>query len=436
MRKSGPRLAVTALVAAATMSGPASAAPGGTEPPPRLRAAPVLNAPVFNDPLGTEAEKTAVVDQLTGLIDATQGPDGEINLAMHEWMITDQDVGRSVADALKRANDEGVAVKVILDAGYVNTEVPVDSREYMADTEQHLAGFLGRDTSQDKWVYMCPENRGCLGQDSRPYGYMHNKFATFSHVETGTGGVSPGVVYQSSSNLHNWYRDKSFNDAYTLASTSTADAEYEIYEQYRGYFTELAAGGASPPNPDSYHTYTATNQVTGTEYRVGFYPHRQLQTSDVDPMVEILDNVNECRYPNEDGTVSVTDIRFALTGWTTARPQIAEKVKQLARQGCSITVIITPEHVEDVVGMLMGVPGITVHSCGIPVGGDEIVPHTKLTMVKGPYNGDAGRPRIITGSANFTSLPTSDDVALEIADPATYAEYAEFYDRLKTACGL
>src|SRR5438093_296295 len=80
----------------------------GSATPAAALTKPVVNGPVFNDPLGTSAQQGAIFTQLIRLIDAT--PAGaQIRGSMHEF----QDQG--VADALLAAHRRGVNVRIIVD---------------------------------------------------------------------------------------------------------------------------------------------------------------------------------------------------------------------------------------------------------------------------------------------------------------------------------
>jgi hypothetical protein len=384
---------------------------------------PVLNQPVFNDPLGQQYPKTAVVDQLVNLIAATQAG-GEINLAMHQWK-HDSASGRRVVEELKKAHDERkVNVKVILDAGSVsNPPESGDSRNYQADTRQALEGFLFADKSDSSWVDMCPVDRGCLAEK-----YLHNKFAVFSNVVV-KGVTYPGVVFQSSSNLHDWYTEQSYNDAYTLAASDVNSTEYTIYQKYRSYFADLSTGADSgAANPGYYKSYRAG------EYRADFYPHQTPTGTVVDPMVKTLQNVKMCSYPGPTGPVA-TEIRIAMMSWTNPRLSITEELARLARLKCRITVIgdtSVHKYNTDVVKALNAYPtNIFFKQCRPS---DNEVLHTKVTMIKGPYGSEGTTPRVFTGSANFTALPSTDDAQLMVMGFSTWEKYQKWTDMIWSRC--
>jgi hypothetical protein len=379
---------------------------------------PVLNEPVFNDPLGRNYPQTAVVDQLVNLIAATQ-TGGEINLAMHEWKHDSTSGGRVVQELAKAHNERKVNVKVILNAG------SGDSSSYQAATMQELEKTLGIDADKSKssWVDMCPAGRGCIAE-----GYLHNKFAVFSNVAV-RGVTYPGVVFQSSSNLHDWYTAQSYNDAYTLAASDVNSTEYTIYQKYRSYFADLGKGADSAAaNPGYYKSYRAG------EYRADFYPHQTPTGTVVDPMVKTLQNVKMCSYPGTTGPVA-TEIRIAMMSWTNPRLAITEELARLARLKCRITVIgdTSPEKYNDaVVKALKDYPtNIFFKQCRPSA--NEVL-HTKVTMIKGPYGSEGTTPRVFTGSANFTALPASDDAQLMVMGFSTWEKYQKWTDMIWSRC--
>ncbi|WUH98963.1 hypothetical protein OHR68_36535 [Spirillospora sp. NBC_00431] len=406
------------VVAAAVTFSAVSVLPNKAEAAPSANAAaPVINGPIFNNPLGSPAERRTVIDQLVGLIEATQ-PGGEIIVVMHEWM-SEGTAGPAVVKALKAADSRSVMVKVILDS---------ELKENPA-TYSDLAGTLGTDTSGSSWALLCPRNRGCIAgtspndpNDPNDLGDSHNKFAIFSKLEV-NGKAYGSAVFQSSSNLHDWYLDESFNDAYTLASDKRGDAEDLIYGEYRRYAFQLLKGAGEPHRNDNYASFFIS------PYRLRFFPRREATAPEGDPMVETLNNIDKCQY-SAAGQARTTKIDLALTHFTNYRIHIADKLAQLATQGCDIT-IIGSTFGSKIEPKLKSAPLDFRGACHI--GAAEVTSHTKITMINGPFKGDT-TPRVITGSANFTMMSRSDDAELMIVGGGDYEKYARWYENLKDAC--
>lgn len=378
-------------------------------------APPAINGPVFNDPTAPAGspERKAVINQLVRLFQSTTS-NSQVHLAVHEWMVSENGSGKDVLSALTQANTGGAAVKVIIDS----------SADGNQETYQRLKNVLGDDMTEESWVLMCPSGRGCIagGPDVDGPGYLHNKFAVFTNLSV-DGTAYRNAVFQSSSNLHDWYVNISFNDAYTMATQSAGTPEDQIHNRYLDYFRDLREGAGRSPTDHYYRSYSAG------KYRVGFYPHRNQTRETDDPVRQVLDRINECEYPGPGGNKATTRIDFALTHWTNYRTNIAKKVADLGRRGCDITVVVGGELQGAVEAELRSVPMIKVVECRE----DGVKPHTKITMFKGPYNGSP-TSRVITGSANFTQMARSDDVELEITGDATYDKYRTFFRNLYNAC--
>src|SRR5581483_5864721 len=128
-----------------------------------------------------------------------------------------------VPNALINAKNRGVNVQVISDYQEID-HTPVYTT---------LSTALGSDKTAGSWMMLCPANRGCVGNRklSTVASINHNKFFLFSST-----GRTADVVVQSSANLHVG-RDgtKGWNNALVLTGNDP------IYQQYSGYFDDLAA---------------------------------------------------------------------------------------------------------------------------------------------------------------------------------------------------
>ncbi|WEV27709.1 phospholipase D-like domain-containing protein [Streptomyces sp. 71268] len=435
-------LSALSLLAATLTVGPATAQPATGTTASAVTGDPVLNRPVFNNPMITSSterpspEQSAVMDQLIRLIQATQ-PGGEVNLAMHEFSNGDRS-SDVVAALIAASRERGVHVRVILDSqepenGHEGSNEPV---------LRELRAGLGTDETNDSWVIECEYprpaevKRGCIADN-----YLHNKFAVFSNVRVG-GVVHPAVVFQSSSNLSDYYLYWSFNDAYTFTAPS-GTPEATVYSAYRKYFQDLRLHRASPPDPN-YYWGTA-----GLKHQAVFYPHPQDKPETYnDPVIRNLDQV-KCRYQDAGGVTRQTDIRMVLTKWSTPRIALAKKVRTLRGQGCWVEIIYPlpskdqkpeefPFHPNVVTELEQNTgnpayPQISLKPCRVPFGAGSVVPHTKITMIDGQQDGGT-TPRVYTGSMNFTNLQNSDDVQLRITDQETHKQYLSWYYDLRAAC--
>ncbi|GAA2856911.1 phospholipase D-like domain-containing protein [Nonomuraea rubra] len=384
---------------------------------------PVLNAPVFNDPTadsgvaGTpSAAQSAVMDQLIRLINAT--PQGaEIRFVNHQFSPGQR--SSEVADRLIAAHQRGVRVKVILDSMENGANDAVTAT---------LAAALGTSESAGSWVVRCeyPDestvDRGCIGRN-----YLHSKFALFSSVVVG-GVTHADVVFQTSSNLSDWYLYNSYNDAYTFTDTT-------VYNAYRTYFADLQAGRRKAVDPGYYWT-----SPTGSTHRATFFPRL---VTDPDPIVSILRLV-ECSYRDEAGVTRQTDIRMALTAFNKNRLAIANELVRLRGENCWVDIVYyenaagaATKNVDDTIRQALArtVNGraIQVTPCRFRVGTRDVVTHNKLMMIDGFYDDDI-TPRVYTGSANFTYMENADDAFVRISGRAIHDRYLSWFYGLRSAC--
>jgi phosphatidylserine/phosphatidylglycerophosphate/cardiolipin synthase-like enzyme len=407
-------LLATLLTAAGFAS--AAAAPTAVSGPP------MMNGPVFNDPTvasGTaepSERQAAVMNQLIRLIQNVPSG-GEINMAMYAFYPGVR--SSEVATELIAAHGRGVRVKVILDS------LESGSNDAIYDL---LGGQLGHSESAGSWVIHCEYpnatvNRGCIARN-----YLHSKFAVFSSVVA--NGVShPNVVFQTSSNLTDWYLYNSYNDAFTLSDAT-------IYEGYRKYFRDLQAGRRQPVNPGY-----SWSTPTGSTYRAMFYPRA---VGSGDTIVNIL-RLIQCSYVDSDGVRRQTDIRLALTIFNKNRIAIANELVRLRGENCWIDVVHfentagdPDKNVDDTVRAALATKAsngkyIQVTPCRFNSGGHSIVPHTKIMMTDGFYDDDTV-PRVYTGSANFSHEENSDDSFLRIMGRDVHDQYLSWFYNLRQAC--
>lgn len=372
-------------------------------------AAPVIDGPVFNDPTalaadGPSARQAAVMDQLIGLIQAT--PAGErINFVMFEF--AEGDRSTDVLNALLDAHSRGVHVQVVLDSS---------SKDVLAK----LKAAFDAGTDRDSWAVACPAGRGCIGRN-----YLHSKFALFSKLVV-DGQEHRDVVFQTSSNLTDWYLYNAYNDAFTFTDAN-------VYADYLKYFGDLRA---MKLNPD----YFWTSQ-TGSTYRALFYPRRSTEAKD--PIANTLKLV-KCSYQDEGGVTRQTDIRLVMTKFNKNRPAVAKQLRALRDQGCWVDLVYPADNEDGVqsvdketLATLKGSGGqqpVQVTPCRFdPGNGEKVTIHNKVMMIDGAYDDDIV-PRVYTGSANFTHLENSDDSTVRVMGRATHTTYLSWFHNVRDTC--
>ncbi|MGW1365419.1 phospholipase D-like domain-containing protein [Streptomyces chartreusis] len=388
---------------------------------------PVINGPVFNDPFGTADQQKAIFTQLVGLINAT--PTGEqIRGSMFEL------VDQEVANALLAAHQRGVDVKLIVDD---STYVHDDGKEYSNPAYQSLKASLGTNDSARSWIVVCDDRfedsdgiddvaRGCLGVAPPGPAYNHNKFFTFSKLGPFSDGTNYSkVVFQTSSNLSDWYKVESFNDAVTFADSA-------VYDGYTSYHEKLRAGRyLADGNRNAYFS-----TPTGSTYRGFFFPRGDSSYNNpvTDPIVNALNEVS-CAYTGTDGKRHQTDIRIVMLYFSDSRIQVADKLAALSGEGCWIDILYA-DGGADIISKLNGA-GIQHRKCMIPNGpGIDVRPHNKEILIDGDYGGDI-TPRVYTGSANLTgsSLRSADESFVRIVSADYHAKYLSTFYKIRAACG-
>ncbi|MFD5713998.1 phosphatidylserine/phosphatidylglycerophosphate/cardiolipin synthase family protein [Streptomyces pharetrae] len=424
--RGGARLRVltSALTAALLMAG---ALVLGGAPQAAALSKPVINGPVFNDPLGTAEQQKAVFTQLVALIDAT--PTGQtIRGSMFEF--GDQEV----ADALLAAHRRGVDVKLVVDD---STYVDGEGRQYANPAYESLKSGLGTNDTARSWVVVCDDRfedndgvddvqRGCLAVAPPGPAYNHNKFFVFSRIGPFDDGTSYSkVVFQTSSNLSNWYKVESFNDAVTFSDSA-------VYDGYASYHEKLRAGRYLAGGNNTVYFSTPT----GSTYRGYFFPRGDSSYNNpaTDTIVNALDEVS-CAYTGTDGKRHQTDIRIVMLYFNDSRIQVADKLAQLRSQGCWIDIVYASA--ESRVKSTLTGANIQHRACMIPNGpGIDVRPHNKQILIDGDYNGDI-TPRVYTGSANLigSSLRSADESFVRITGADYHAKYLSTFYRIRSACG-
>ncbi|MFE5890233.1 phosphatidylserine/phosphatidylglycerophosphate/cardiolipin synthase family protein [Streptomyces sp. NPDC056462] len=411
---------------AAVLSLVAALLVGGATPAAALTK-PVVNGPVFNDPLGTAAQQKAVFTQLVRLIDAT--PAGaQIRGAMHEF------IDQEVANALTAAHRRGVDVRLIVDD---STYVGPGGAEFGNAAYQSLRSVLGTGTGARSWIVVCDDRfedadgvddvrRGCLAVAPPQPAYNHNKFFVFSRIGPFDDGTRYSrVVFQTSSNLSDWYKVESFNDAVTFTDSA-------VYNGYASYHEQLRRGRTLARGDNNAYFSTPT----GSAYRGYFFPRGDASYHNpaTDTVVNVLDEVS-CAYTGADGLRHQTDIRMVMHSFFGSRRQVADKLAQLRGRGCWIDIIYADS--DSTITSRLNAAGIQHRRCRIPNGpGIDVRPHNKQILIDGDYNG-AITPRVYTGSANLTgsSLRSADEAIVRITSASYHSRYLSTFYKIRSACG-
>lgn len=346
---------------------------------------------------------------------------------------------QAVADALLAAHRRGVDVKLIVDdSTYVNGE----GKQYANPAYESLKSGLGSNDGARSWVVVCDDRfedndgvddvkRGCLAVAPPGPAYNHNKFFLFSKIGPfGDGTSYSKVVFQTSSNLTNWYKVESFNDAVTFSDSA-------VYDGYASYHEKLRAGRYLADGNNNVYFSTPT----GSTYRSFFFPRGDTSYNNPasDTIVNALDEVS-CSYTGTDGKRHQTDIRIVMLYFNDSRIQVADKLAELRGQGCWIDIVYASAETK-VKSRLTGA-NIQHRACMIRNGTNpdgspiDVRPHNKQILIDGDYNGDI-TPRVYTGSANLTgsSLRSADESFVRITGADHHAKYLSTFYKIRSACG-
>lgn len=403
----------TAAVTIASLATVVGSANAGT-----AEAAPLANGAVFNNPVGTAAERTAIQTRTVELVEAA--PPGSL-IRVAQYYADDP----TIPNALVAAKNRGVAVQVVLDGR--QTVIPVWNT---------LVAGLGTDLAAASWVLTCPAGRGCIG--NRTVGGVksinHNKFILFSS----TSGAAD-VVMQSTANWHNG-RDgwKGWNAAMIVVGNAG------IYDAYSGYFDDLKARRAD----NNY--YDTRVPVQSGNAKVFFFPRAEAAGASVynnpaeDTVMTILNNT-ECfgnrAVGTPDGTFR-TIIR--VNHMSLSRSYIARKLLELDRAGCDVEVVTRydPGHSHEQQAMAYLLTPVTTGYDGPLVRyycvADSVWTHAKYFQVEGRYYGKGDRLLTWVGSHNLShsSLRQSDEVLLQSEDPTVFAGFRDNFTAVRDTPGI
>ncbi|MFD3311310.1 phospholipase D-like domain-containing protein [Streptomyces sp. NPDC058694] len=367
--------------------------------------------PIFNDPLGTADEQTAIRTRLIELTNAAL-PGSTIKVAVyHVWEA-------SVVNALVAARNRGVDVQVLLDESSISDR-PTNT------AYGTLASGLGTDRTQGSYVATCPENKSCLGDPKFGQSIMHNKFWLFSAVKGATN-----VVVETTSNSTPSAHTKFFNDALLLPNNPT------MYDAYADYFDTMVA-----QDWESWNYRTVSNGL----YKAYFFP-RAGNTRATDTVYSILNNVT-CKYKDTAGVTQSTRVRVAIFKIT--RLAIAEKLVSLKKAGCSVSIVYAESDSAKSSGGTKGT-WEKLHTTGGPTvrcyndDRDPLNPgqklstpyiiHSKYILIDGMYDGVKNKVSF-TGSGNYTgpALRENDESIVKVDDDAVHDMYKVHFDRVAKA---
>jgi phosphatidylserine/phosphatidylglycerophosphate/cardiolipin synthase-like enzyme len=311
---------------------------------------------------------------------------------MFSWSVTD------VADALQRAAERGVVVRVVLDGQLTDDTSPAIATLRSAPLDDLV--FCGTSSATVSGSTACVANYGTS--------INHNKIFTFS-----TSGSWKRVVMVTSQNM-TYTQDNLFNNAVVVHE------DYDLYDHYTAYFNDLRA---ERKNNDYYHDsvngYHKSPNTAVTSY------HSPASSGD------IVDGVLSYFSAYQSGCT--TDVAEAM--FTAGRQAVADELLRIARMGCKVRVVYSSmdKAIRDTL-IQSGNVSLKKYDDGETSNydGRRVAIHSKYLIVHGNYNGTAGRTIVFTGSHNLSrsALVYNDETVVKIEHPDVSAGFQDNFATL------
>jgi phosphatidylserine/phosphatidylglycerophosphate/cardiolipin synthase-like enzyme len=353
----------------------------------------------FNNPYGGNAAKYRINTQLIHTIDSVR-KHHKIRIA--SWNF--RSVG--IANALIRAHRRGVSVRVIMDYGNWNPDIPnpIARRTQFALKQ----GDKHRKHDMTSWL------RRCRGSCRGNHGIAHTKFYTFDKV-----GKKKYVEMYGSANATLLAATIQWNDLFTLTKSKPR------YKEFIRVFNQMKRDHAVK---QGYLDYPKG------KLDLGFYPYRGKGATG-DPVLNVLNKVRCTGATLGTGIGGHTKIRVAQTATYGARGlAIAHRLAAMHHRGCNIRIVYAMFG-RQALQVLRGAHIPLTHlaydaDCnGIY---DKYI-HMKSMTVSGVYGKNTHARITWNGSANWTPVSLgSDEVVGEIQRGGVTGKYSSWIDYLFT----
>lgn len=355
-----------------------------------------LPAAVFTDPVQVSQGQAspAIMDQLVALIDATPEK-ATIHLAIYLFSHP------AVVEALKRANKREVQLNLMLDMSRD------DSQE-----ENPATISLLRQLNTHTDLVICDSDAGSTAIN-------HNKFVLFSAIQTSKGPVEK-VVFQTSHNF-TLSDSRKMQDALILSHPG-------LYQAYVTYWQDMKAKAVAGMKDFYYREYEDASQGL-TAF---FFPKRRggAYYGD-DTIIEILNDISD--------PASAT-IQVGMSDWVASRKNVLDKLTQLQEQGARVEIVAKSSVDPEILAGLQSLrqQGAFVKIYNMTVSGQpKINIHAKFMLLQGKWQGQQST-LLVTGSHNFTTnaLRSNNEALLMLKNHGLFADYQDYYARLKALPGL
>lgn len=359
---------------------------------------------IFNDAMGTDAQKWNIRAYVIDLIDSA---DNGSRIDVAAMVLLDD----NVAQALVRANDErNVHVRVVVD----NKTTEYASRPGYARLTNQFEDFdalTSTERSNQSWIQTCAVDRACVAStpaDSNPLN--HNKFFLFSSI------AGKKVIVNSSENLGT---SNLWNNAVTLVDDAP------LFELYVDYFNSLAHANHAIDDP--YAQFGGTGAVSSS--KVWFFPRPAPASGNEegnDTIGDILANTT-CNTSTKIkiGMRNLGDETSTLV--SKARLRIARELLECAQNGATVEIVYDKMQTQfrDVIEGSSRIIRYRMPSTKPSL-------HSKYMIIDGNFAGTSGK-WIFTGSHNYDrdSLRDNDENLMRLNNATIYDQYAANIERLK-----
>jgi phosphatidylserine/phosphatidylglycerophosphate/cardiolipin synthase-like enzyme len=352
--------------------------------------------PVFNDPWGTAAAKWRIVDYVNKAINRShKGSTVYVSSYLFD--------AKSSADALIRARNRGVKVRVVLDGDNARNQQSRRVKRVLNRDNVWRASPPKRWGRDQSFLVHC--DGGCRGNAHN----NHTKFYVFTHT-----GTARNVVMVSSSNLNKGGATRGYNDLLVAKRRAT------MVKQYARIHAEMA--NDSPRVGERYRSF-----VNG-RYTSRFYP----KPHGSDPVMTDLEKVR-CRGVRDGaGRNGRTAINVSMFAWNGTRGEsIARKLVRLARErGCDVRIVYgAPSRtVKEILSKAARNGRIRLWDSRFDRDDDglfDVRVHHKYMLINGHYGADRSAWRVHTGSQNWGrgTLRGGDENTLSVVSRLAYRYY-------------
>jgi phosphatidylserine/phosphatidylglycerophosphate/cardiolipin synthase-like enzyme len=361
-----------------------------------------LQAPVpdafFTDlsKVGNGLASPVIMDRLIAMLDAA--PQGSsVSLCIFGFDHA------GVIDALKRANDRGVILRLMID---------MSREETIAQNPPTISKLRSFINSSSEVIV--------IKSDAGTSSINHNKFVLFSQLETRSGKVE-NVIFQTS---HNFTVDdtKKIQDVVILSQKG-------LYDAYLAYWNDMKAKAGNGMKDFYYKEYD--DPATGLT--ACFFPKRRNGVAyGGDNIIEILDGITE---------PSTALIRIGMSDWVASRINIVQKLDELLAQGATIEVIAKSKADQEILDGLenLRIKGAYVKIYNLTYSNQvKINIHSKFMLISGKWKGEQCN-LLVTGSHNFTTnaLRYNNEALLILKNHnGFFSTYMKVYDDMKKLPGL